>query len=41
MPDWKEEIREQLAGLKLPPAPEAEIVEETAHKHQTGRGDRR
>src|SRR5262245_21933470 len=28
MPDWKEEIRQRLAGLKLDPAREAEIVEE-------------
>ena len=28
MPDWKEEITKQLAGLKLPPAREAEIAEE-------------
>jgi putative ABC transport system permease protein len=28
MPDWKEEIRKRLAGLKLDPAREAEIVEE-------------
>jgi putative ABC transport system permease protein len=28
MPDWKEEIRERLAGSKLEPAREAEIVEE-------------
>ena len=30
MPDWKEEITKQLAGLKLSPAREAEIVEEVA-----------
>jgi len=30
MPDWKEEITKQLAGTKLPPAREAEIVEEVA-----------
>jgi len=30
MPDWKEEITQQLAGSKLPPAREAEIVEEVA-----------
>jgi putative ABC transport system permease protein len=28
MPDWKEEIRQRLASLKLEPAREAEIVEE-------------
>lgn len=28
MPDWKNEIRERLAGLRLAPAREAEIVEE-------------
>ena len=28
MPEWKEEIRRRLAGLKLAPAREAEIVEE-------------
>src|SRR5262245_46406872 len=28
MPEWKVEIRERLAGLKLEPAREAEIVEE-------------
>src|SRR5262245_9250489 len=28
MPEWKEEIRQRLAGLKLAPAREAEIVEE-------------
>jgi len=30
MPDWKEQIRRQLADLKLAPAREAEIVEELA-----------
>src|SRR5262247_441746 len=30
MPDWKPEIRERLAPLKLPPTREAEIVEELA-----------
>ena len=30
MPDWKEQIRKQLAGLKLAPTREAEIVEELA-----------
>jgi predicted permease len=30
MPDWNEQIRKQLADLKLPPAREAEIVEELA-----------
>ncbi len=30
MPDWKEPIRRQLAGLSLAPAREAEIVEELA-----------
>ena len=30
MPDWKEEIGRRLASLKLPPAREAEIVEEVA-----------
>ena len=30
MPDWKEEITKQLAGSKLAPAREAEIVEEVA-----------
>jgi len=30
MPDWKEEIAMRLAGAKLPPAREAEIVEELA-----------
>lgn len=30
MPDWKREINQQLAGLSLPPAREAEIVEEVA-----------
>src|SRR5262247_278814 len=28
MPEWKQEIRQRLAGLKLEPAREAEIVEE-------------
>src|SRR5215510_13675959 len=28
MPEWKNEIKERLAGLKLEPAREAEIVEE-------------
>ena len=28
MPEWKQEIRQQLAGLHLPPAREAEIIEE-------------
>jgi predicted permease len=30
MPDWKEEIRQRLASLKLEPTREAEIVEELA-----------
>ena len=30
MPDWKEEITQQLASLKLPPARQVEIVEEVA-----------
>ncbi len=30
MPDWKEAIRQQLAGLKLAPTREAEIAEELA-----------
>ena len=30
MPDWKEEVRKRLAGLKLAPSQEAEIVEELA-----------
>ena len=30
MPDWKNEIREHLAGLRLAPAREVEIVEELA-----------
>src|SRR5437867_993669 len=30
MPEWKEEIRQRLASLKLEPAREAEIVEELA-----------
>lgn len=30
MPDWKKEIRERLAGLRLAPARETEIVEELA-----------
>src|SRR5713101_2740858 len=30
MPDWKKEIRERLAGLRLAPPREAEIVEELA-----------
>jgi predicted permease len=30
MPDWNEAIRKQLADLRLPPAREAEIVEELA-----------
>jgi putative ABC transport system permease protein len=30
MPDWKEEIRKRLGGVKLPPVREAEIVEELA-----------
>ncbi len=36
MPDWKEEIAEQLAGLNLPPVREAEIVYEIA-QHLTNR----
>ncbi len=28
MPEWKEEVRRRLIGLKLAPAHEAEIVEE-------------
>ena len=30
MHDWKREIRKQLAGLKLPPAREEEIVRHVA-----------
>src|ERR1051325_4810349 len=30
MPEWKEEVRRRLSGLKLAPAHEAEIVEELA-----------
>ena len=30
MPEWKDEIRQRLAGLKLEPTREAEIVEELA-----------
>ena len=30
MPDWNDEVRQRLAGLKLAPAQEAEIVEELA-----------
>ena len=30
MPDWKDEIRRRLSGLKLEPVQEAEIVEELA-----------
>src|SRR5262245_9224434 len=30
MPDWKQEIRQRLAGLRLAPAREAAIVEELA-----------
>lgn len=30
MPDWKEEVRKRLTGLKLAPSQEAEIVEELA-----------
>src|SRR5262245_37950951 len=30
MPDWKDEIRQRLAGMKLEPTREAEIVEELA-----------
>jgi hypothetical protein len=30
MPDWKQVIRQRLAGLQLDPAREAEIVEELA-----------
>src|ERR1051325_5257232 len=30
MPEWKEEVRKRLFGLKLAPAHEAEIVEELA-----------
>src|SRR5687767_5245380 len=30
MPDWKKEIRERLAGLRLAPTRAAEIVEESA-----------
>jgi predicted permease len=45
MPDWKSEIRQRLANLKLPPAREAEIVEELAqdlddrYEHALGAGD--
>jgi predicted permease len=34
MPDWSEEIRKQLADLRLAPAREAEIVEELAQHAQ-------
>jgi hypothetical protein len=34
MPDWKPEIRRRLAGLKLEPTREAEIVEELSHMSQ-------
>ena len=30
MPEWKQEIRQRLAGVKLEPAREAAIVEELA-----------
>ena len=30
MPEWKEEVRQRLSGLKLAPAHEAEIIEELA-----------
>ena len=30
MPDWKDEIRERLTGLRLAPVREDEIVEELA-----------
>jgi hypothetical protein len=30
MPEWKDEIKNRLAGLNLAPAREAEIVEELA-----------
>ena len=30
MPEWEEEIRKRLAGLKIEPTREAEIVEELA-----------
>ena len=30
MPDWNEEIRKRLRGLKVSPVNEAEIVEELA-----------
>src|SRR5262245_2601867 len=32
MPEWKEEIRQRLASLKLEPAREAEIVEELSQR---------
>jgi len=28
MPEWKQEIRQRLAGLKLEPAREATVIEE-------------
>src|SRR2546425_8808539 len=31
MPDWKEEVRQRLASVRLEPTREAEIVEELAH----------
>ena len=37
MPDWKSEIRGRLAGSKLEPAREAEIIEELL-KHLEDRG---
>ena len=30
MPEWKDEIKDRLAGLRLEPAREAEIAEEFA-----------
>ena len=36
MPDWKKEISERLAGLRLSPMREAEIVEELAQYLEDG-----
>src|SRR4030095_1757796 len=41
MPDWKEIVRQHLAPLKLPPAREAEIVEELTQHLQDLYGELR
>ena len=41
MPEWKQEIRRRLAGLKLEPTREAEIVEELSQHLDDGYAESR